>query len=80
MPGAAGGEGGPHLPVERPRLRLLGVAQRVEAGLGHDQRAVAGDVLQPREVGLELRARLEEDVEADEVDERQLRGTRCSGS
>ena len=36
------------------------------------QRPVAGDVLEPREVGLELRARLEEHVEADEVDERQL--------
>ena len=52
----------------------------VEAGLGDHERAVAGDVLQPRQVGLELRPGLEEDVEADEVEERELRGIRCSGS
>ena len=69
---AAGGEGGAHLPVERARLGAFGVAQRVEADLGDEQRAVARDVLEPGQVRLELRARLEVDVEADEVEERQL--------
>ena len=69
--GAAGGEGGPDLPVERRACASSRVAQRVEAGLGDDERPVAGDVLEPSEVGRELRARLEEHVEAHEVDERQ---------
>ena len=54
--------------------------RRVEAGLGHDQRAVAGDVLEPRQVGLELAARLEEHVEAARGRGRAAAGTRCSGS
>ena len=45
----------------------------VEPDLAHQQRPVAGEVLQPREVRLEARSlRLEVDVEADEVEERQL--------
>ena len=62
--GAAGGKSAADLPVECPRLCLLAVAADVEPGLGDDQRAVAGNVLKPGEVGLELRPGLEEDVEA----------------
>ena len=51
--GAAGPERRPHLPVERRRLHALAVPAAVEPDLGHDQRAVAGEVLQPRQVGLE---------------------------
>ena len=63
------------------RLRVLAVAAAVEPDLGHQQRAVAGEVLQPRRGRPRGRSRcLEEDVEADEVEERQLAGTRSSGS
>ena len=66
------GEGAADLPVERAGLRFLAVTSAVEAGLGDDQGPVAADVLEPREIGLELRTGLQEDVEADDVDERKL--------
>ena len=44
----------------------------VEPDLGHDERPVLGHVLQAREIGLEPIRLLEEDVEADEIEERQL--------
>jgi len=69
--GAAGGERRPHLPVERSRLGALAVAQAVEAQLAHEERPVARDVLEAREVGLEPVLRLEVHVEADEVEKRQ---------
>ena len=60
-----------HLPIERVRLRDRAVAPAVEADLGDEQRPIAGEVLQAREIGVELITRLEVDVEADEVEERQ---------
>ena len=51
---------------------VVAVAAAVEPDLRHEQRPVAGEVLQAGEIGLEPLARLEIDVEADEVEERQL--------
>ena len=70
--GAPGGEGRAHLPVERPGLAPLAVAEAVEPQLAHDERPIAGDVLQAGEVRVESLLRLEVDVEAHEVEERQL--------
>src|SRR2546422_3333306 len=66
-----GGERRSHLPVERARLATLAVAQGVQAQLAHEERPVPSDVLQARQVRLEAVLRLEVDVEADEVEERQ---------
>ena len=41
------------LAAQDPRLTLLPVARTVQADLGEDERAVAGEVLQAREVVLE---------------------------
>ena len=71
-PGAAGSEGRAHLPVQAVRLFLVAVAAAVQADLGHQQRLLAGQVLQPVEVGLQRLAAFQIDVEADDVDERQL--------
>ena len=57
--------------MQRPGLLLLAVATAVEAELGHHQRAIVGQVLQPREIALELLAALEVDVEGEEVEARQ---------
>src|SRR5439155_21700419 len=67
----AGGECRANLPVERARLTTLAVAQGVEAQLAHEERPVPGDVLQARQVRLEALLRLEIDVEADEIEERE---------
>src|SRR5439155_289049 len=77
--GASGRERRPHLPVERARLDALAVAQRVEPELAHDERPVPGDILQARQVRLEPFLRLEVDVEAHEVEERQLEVCRRRG-
>ena len=71
-PGAAAGKRGAHLPVQRARLYRFPVAQAVEPDLAHDQRALAGEVVQASEVGLEILPPLQVDVEAHEVQEREL--------
>src|SRR5438093_10653914 len=71
-PGAAPREGGTNLAVERARLGLLAVAEAVQPDLAQDERTIADEVLQPRQVRVEPVFRLEVDVEADEVEERQL--------
>ncbi len=68
---AAGASARFELPVQRPGLLLLAVAATVEAELGHQQRAIVGQVLQPREVALEQLAPLQVDVERQEVKARQ---------
>ena len=55
------------LPVERVGLRQLPIPPAVETQLGQQQRAVAGDVLQPRQIGLQLVPRFQVDVERDHV-------------
>ena len=67
----ARGEGRAHLPVEHGGLGPLSVAEAVEAELAQHERAGAREVVQTGEVGLEAIARLEIDVEAHEVEERQ---------
>ena len=47
------------VPVEHFGLPVLAVAQRVHAEFAEDQRLFLGDVLQPREVALEVRAPFE---------------------
>ena len=70
--GAAEGERGADLPVQRLGLPPLAVAHAVEPELAHDQRAVAREVLQPRHVRFEPVLRFQVDVEAHEIQERQL--------
>ena len=70
--GAAGSKGRPDLPIQRGGLSLFGMPVAVQPDLGHEERTLPGDVLQPGEVSLQLRLRLEIDVEANQVDERQL--------
>ena len=70
--GAAVGEDRAELLLERPRLRRPAVSPAVEPDLGHDEGAVAGEVVEPREIRLEPLPRLEIHVEAEEVGERQV--------
>src|SRR5216117_269286 len=70
--GTAGCERRSHLPVEGARLGLLAVPAAVQPDLTHDQGALAREVLQPREVGLQILRLLEVDIEAKEVEEGQL--------
>src|SRR5207244_11312598 len=58
-PGASRRHRRADLPIEGLRLGVLAVAQAVETQLAHEERPVAGEVLQPGEIGLELRLRLE---------------------
>ena len=60
------------LPLEQPRLDVDSVAAAVEADLGDQQRPLAGDVVEARQVRLERSVGLEVDVEADKVEEGQL--------
>ena len=62
----------PDLPGEGGRLLVFPVAAGIKPGLAQDQRPIAGQRLQPGEVGLEFFRRLEEHVEAEEIDEREL--------
>ena len=70
--GTAGGERAPRLPGERARLDALVVAEAVKPELAHEERSVAGEILQTGQVGLKPVLRLEVHVEAHEVEERQL--------
>ncbi len=70
--GHAAGEDAAELRLQAAGLAGLAVAQAVEADLAHEQRAVTGDVVQPGQIGGQPLARFEVDVEADDVEERQL--------
>src|SRR5205085_5354098 len=50
---ATAGEGAMELPAQRLRLPVLAVGAAVQADLREHERALVGQVLQPREVGLE---------------------------
>src|SRR5205085_1011389 len=71
-PGAAAGEGSANLPAQRMRLLLLAVSAAVQSHLGEHQRPVPCKVLQAGEVGLEPLSLLEVDVEAEEIEKREL--------
>jgi hypothetical protein len=71
-PGTSGRERGANLPAQRVRLGEQAVPLRVEAHLAQQQRPVAGQVLEPRQIRVETLARLEVDVEAHEVQEWQV--------
>src|SRR5204862_6947439 len=68
---ATGGESRAHLPVETLGLPVEPVAPAVESDFGHQQRLFAGEVLQPIEIALEPLARLQINVEAEKIEERQ---------
>jgi hypothetical protein len=73
----SGGHRRTELPIEGSRLRALAVAHAVQTQLAHDERPVAGEVLQPSEIRLEPFLGFEVHVEAQEVEERErevLRG------
>jgi hypothetical protein len=70
--GAAGRVSRSELPPEHPGLNVLTVPAAVETELRDQKRAVPGDVMETGEVGLQRLVRFEVDVEADDVEERQL--------
>jgi hypothetical protein len=53
-------------------LRGLAVAQAVEPQLTHDERTITGERVQPCQIGDEPLARLEVDVETEEIEERKF--------
>ena len=65
-------ECGAHLPVQGPRLPQLAMTAAVEPDLGEDQRPIAREVVESREVGLEALLGLEVDIEAGQVDKPEL--------
>jgi hypothetical protein len=67
-----GVESRPDLPVERMRLRQLAMPHTVETQLGQQQRAVAADVLQTRQVGLQLTLSLQIDIERNHIEKGQV--------
>src|SRR5215208_5294541 len=69
-PGAPHLERAPQLSLDDLRLGKFAVAPTIEPELGKQKRPIAGKVLQPREVGLERGLGLEEDVEADQTNNR----------
>ncbi len=53
-------------------MSRFAIPAAVEADFGHQQRAVARNVLQAREVGFKARLRLQVNVEANQIQERKL--------
>src|SRR5437016_5172657 len=70
--GASVCEHGANLPIERFSLGHLAVATTVQTNLCHHQRSLVGEVLQPRQVGIEGRLSLQINIEADDIEEWQL--------
>src|SRR5439155_17392892 len=70
--GADCGKRGADLPVQRPRLRLLSVPEAVEPQLAYEQGAVARDVLEAGEIGLQSFPLFQVDVEAHQIQEGEL--------
>ena len=54
------------------RLARFAFANAVGAGLREQQRFLAGDVLQPREIGAQLGLAMQVDVERADVEEREI--------
>src|SRR2546428_8215713 len=74
--GGAPGERSANLPVERLRLDRFTVSKTVQANLRHDQRSVAGNVVQAGKIGIEAFLRFEIDVETGKIEEWELKGFR----
>ena len=72
-PGAPRGESRAHLPVEHFALFGLAVAGAVQTDFPHDQRAFAGGVVQPCQIGLEPLLGFEINVEANKIQKRQMK-------
>src|SRR5207247_2657418 len=70
--GTSSREGCANLPIEHARLGVLAVAQAVEADFRHEQGPVAGDVVKSGQVGVQAGLGLEIDVEANEIEKREL--------
>lgn len=70
--GAAGFEDAGDLPFEGFALLSVAVAEAIEADFGHDEWAIARDVLQAGEIGFEAVFGFEVDVEAGEVEEGEM--------
>src|SRR6185437_12285718 len=70
------GEGGADLPGEDGALPLLALAHRIDAELGENERAIDGEVVQPRDVAAKGVLVMQIDVEAEEIGEvdRQILG------
>ena len=62
-------EGGADLPGQDLRLRVLALAEGIDAELGQHQRPIDGKVLQPGEIAAERALVVQIDVEAEEVGE-----------
>ena len=73
-------EGNPKLHRRKRRLTLLPFAQAVGPTLSQQQRPVAGDELQVRQVGPQLRFAMQIHVERTDVEERQIEVVRRAGS
>ena len=69
---AARNEGSANLPVQHLRLGGFAITETVQAHLCHDQRPVAGKIVQAGEIGIEAFVRFEIDVEAGKIQERKL--------
>jgi hypothetical protein len=70
--GAAGRVGRAELTLEHPRLRALSVPPAVKPELGDQKRSISRDVVEAPEIGLQELVGLEVDVEADQVEKREL--------
>src|SRR5207244_9864099 len=70
---AARREGGANLPAEHLRLSRFTVPQAVQTHLRHDQGAVAGNVVQAGQVGIETLLRFQINVETGKIEERKLK-------
>src|SRR5919198_2062388 len=71
-PSATGLKRRPQLPLETLRLALAPVPPTVEPNLAQDQWPIASDVVQTSEVRLEVRLPFEINVEAHQIEERQV--------
>src|SRR5512140_3980313 len=65
-------EDGPDLPVQDLGLRERAVAAAIQPNLSHQQRAVAGQILQPGEIRAKLVAALQIYIERNEIQEVEL--------
>ena len=60
------------MPIQHPRLHLLVVSQTVQTQFAHQQGTIHSQVMKPGQIGIELGLRFEIDIEAKQVQERQL--------
>ena len=71
-PRASCGEGLSYLPVQGSSLRLVSIPVAVESDFRYQQRTIAGEILEPREIGLIFVLRLEENVETNQIEKGQI--------